>query len=127
MKRMVHALFSLAVSSVFCVFFGLSIEIAFLSAVFSVALTVFRGKWVNSLLIWAVVFQILITVALFGVFVEMSASASLGYSFYMLMEWLEGNVALVPDKHMERSINVPEKLIAVSSASVFLIFLLLFL
>ncbi len=92
-----------------------------MSAVFSVALTVFRVKWLNTLILWAVVFYILLIPPFMGIFGEFFISANLGYSSHMLAEWLRGNVVFLPGKKVRTGFEVPERVAMLSSASVFII------
>ena len=120
MKRISYAVTAMAFGSLYCLFTGEFGEIAFLSAIFSVILTVSKSEWPHSMLLWAVLFYILLLPVFLGIYAELFISAIIGHFSYIVLNALEGNLNMVPSKRLVLPINLPEKALLAISFSIFL-------
>lgn len=120
MKKITYAAFTMAAASVFCILTGKLSEIIFLSAIFSVALSIFRNEWLDSVLLWAIAFYLLIIPVFLGIYANFFISTVIAHSSYLFLSSIEGNLNLIPGKKID-FINLPERAVLFASSALFFI------
>ena len=92
MKRVSYALISLGFSSFFCMFFGLPMQMAFLSALFTVSLSALQLSSLSDIRMFFISIPLLLIPLLFNLDPIIFGSAILGYAAFIFIELIEGKI-----------------------------------